>query len=145
MVFVNVEDALQVRFTAVEYPAKPVTVSTSVAGVPRVMVRLALCGLTRKSGLVGPFHAAANAPTSTEPSPVVRSYPGPALKPIMPLPGQSLLPCVHGTMLLPVVMSWNDVGRTRRQTIENRIDVALRLIGLLYEQGYDTGEGWGRR
>jgi len=72
-VVVSVDETVHVRFTPPENPASPVIVSRSVIGVPEMIARLALCAVTRKSGLVGPFHAAASAPTSIDPSPVVRS------------------------------------------------------------------------
>jgi hypothetical protein len=61
------------RVTLAEYPAKPATVIVSVTGDPRVIVKLAVCAVTAKSGLVGPFQAAASAPASTDPRPVAKS------------------------------------------------------------------------
>jgi hypothetical protein len=49
--------------------------------------------------------------TSGEPKPVTWSYPTPALKPISVVPdGQFGVPEVQGTILLPVVTSWNAEG-----------------------------------
>ena len=47
----------------------------------------------------------------TEPNPVTRSYPAAAVKPIEVVPlGQSVVPVVQGTLLLPVVTSWKSEG-----------------------------------
>jgi hypothetical protein len=54
-------------------------------------------GVTRKAGeLVASFQWLTRTEASTDPSPVVWSYPTPALNPVCP-----------GTLLLPLVMSWN--------------------------------------
>lgn len=49
---------------------------------------------------------------STDPKPVTSSYPVPALKPYWNgvAVGQPVVPAVHGTMLFPVVTSWNGLG-----------------------------------
>jgi hypothetical protein len=48
---------------------------------------------------------------STEPSPVTWSYPGPVLNPMGDAPaGQFVVPDVHGTLLFPLVTSWNTDG-----------------------------------
>jgi hypothetical protein len=49
---------------------------------------------------------------SIEPSPVTWSYPAPALNPYWKgaVLGQPVEFCVHGTILLPDVTSWNGLG-----------------------------------
>ena len=45
------------------------------------------------------------------PNPVTRSYPLPAVKPMLVVPlGQSVRPLVQGTLLSPLVMSWKAAG-----------------------------------
>ena len=75
------EDGWQVRSTVPLKPAIDVTVICDVACWPGAEA-VADKPNTEKSGVgVSPAQAVARLVTSTEPSPVTRSYPAPALKP----------------------------------------------------------------
>src|SRR5262249_4961188 len=76
------------------------------------------------------FTAIANA--STDPSPVARSYPVPALNPLstptLPAPVEQLgLPPLHGTAIVPVVTSWKTAPDCPARLYSRGFGFPLRL------------------
>ena len=86
-------------------PEAAVTVAVTKVLVPMLMLLGAATAVVVVAICTELLHRLTRLFTSTEPSPVAWSYPGPALKPMSPVV-QSELPITHGTMLFPAVTSW---------------------------------------
>ena len=99
-------EAAQLRLTRL---LNPLVAATVIVDVPDCPADEMLTGVppTEKSAVAtNPGHEVTRVSALTEPSPVTRSYPGPALNPIVVVPdGQFGVPVVQGTLLSPVVMS----------------------------------------
>jgi hypothetical protein len=103
---VNAAEVVQLNVTVPVNPFRAATVSPVVADEPRLNDTEEFVAVKLKFGSVpaADGHDATSAPTSTVPRPVTRSYPMPALYPIVPVV-QSFVVDVQGTMLSPATMS----------------------------------------
>jgi hypothetical protein len=70
-----------------------------------MLVELAASAVVVPTAAGATAHLVTRLYASTEPKPVARSYPGPAVYPKEP-EMQPVVPRVQGTMLSPAVMSW---------------------------------------
>ena len=97
-------------------PEKPFTPPTTTFAVPlcpaeAIETVVGLLPITNSCFELKPGQEVIRLNASTEPSPVTWSYPVPALKPMLVVPlGQFVVPLVQGTLLFPLVMSWNAEG-----------------------------------
>jgi len=97
----------QLKVTVPVKPLLGVRVTVVFVLVPAATV----AGLKAVAARLKGVSSCAIANASTEPNPVTWSYPVPAVKPICVVPeGQSVLGAVQGTLLSPVVTSWNTDG-----------------------------------